>query len=241
MASERLVNADIVAGDTLTAPAFIGKRFRAIVANPPFSVKWTPPADPKKDPVFADAPTLPPPGKADYAFLLHILHVLADDGVAAVVNYPGLCYRGQREGKLREWIIERNLIDRVLLMEKGYFVDTDTVTVILVLKKNRTEDFITMRDNALGIERRVTLDEIRENDYSLNVSSYVSPPEPEKPKVNPADLEFRARNGVIRQIRAHIEFSAMVAFMEGWSIDPFLDQIQDLIEEYRHKDRTKPF
>ena len=233
VAAERLVNAEIATGDTLRAPAFIDKRFRAIVANPPFSIKWTAPVNPQDDPVFRDAPCLPPPGKADYAFLLHILHCLADDGVAAVVNFPGICYRGQREGKLRRWMIERNYVDRVILMEGGYFVDTNIATVILVLKKQRTSTSILMRDNALNIERMVPIEEISENEYTLNVSTYVQPPEPECPPIDILAVELRARSYALKQLRSELSFSRMVAEFEGWDISPFLDDIQELIDEFR--------
>lgn len=236
VASGRLVNAEIASGDTLASPAFLGKRFRAIVANPPFSVKWSPPEHPEADPVFQDVPCLPPPGKADYAFLLHILHCLADDGTAAVVNFPGVCYRGQREGRLRQWMVERNYIDRVMQMESGFFVDTKIAPVILVLKKNRTKTSVLMRDNVAGIEREVTLEEIKANGYSLNVSSYVEPPQPEHPPVDPLAMELKARSSALKRIRAEISFSQLVAQMEGWSIDPFLDDIQDLVNEFRQSD-----
>lgn len=232
-AAERLVNSHIAVGDTLTDPKFINRRFKGIVANPPFSIKWGPPDDPKKNPVFAEAPVLPPPGKADYAFLLHILHCLTGDGIAAVINYPGICYRGQRERKLRQWMIERNLIDRVILMEGGHFVDTKIATVILVLRKNRDEDYIFIRDNALDLERKVSINEIAENDFSLNVGNYIQPPEPEKLKVCPFELENRARQSALKRIKAEIDFSLQVAQMEGWSIEPFLDAIHEIINEFR--------
>ena len=235
IASRRLVNSEIVSGDTLLNPAFIDMRFKAIVANPPFSVKWTPPADHLSDPIFRDAPCLPPPGKADYAFLLHILHCLADDGVAAVVNFPGICYRGQREGKLRQWMIESNVIDQVIQMESGFFVDTNIATVILILKKNRTGTSILMRDNVHDIQREVSLEEIKENGYSLNVSSYVQPPQPERPPIDPLALERKAQESAVKRIRAEIKFSLMVARMEGWSIEPFLDAIHDVINEFRQQ------
>lgn len=235
VASHRLINAEIASGDTLRSPAFIDKRFRAIVANPPFSVKWTPPENIEDDPVFCDAPCLPPAGKADFAFLLHILYCLADDGVAAVVNFPGVCYRGQREGKIRQWMIELNVIDRVIQMEGGYFVDTKIATTILVLKKNRIKRSILMRDNALDIEREVSIEEIKGNNYSLSVSSYVQPEEPEKPPVDPFILERKAQEGALKRIRAEINFSLMVARMEGWSIEPFLDSIHGVINEFREQ------
>lgn len=229
IAAERLVNAEIAVGDTLTNPAFIDKRFKAIVANPPFSVKW----EQKESVIFHDAPCLPPASRADYAFLLHIVHCLADDGVAAVVNFPGVCYRGQREGKLREWLIKRNFIDKVIAIEPGHFVDTGIATVVLVLKKQRASTSILMRDNALDIEREVALKEIEDNDYSLNVSSYVRQPEPVRDPVDPIELENKARRHALKRLRAEIQFSLAVAQMEGWSIEPFLDDIHAVINEFR--------
>lgn len=234
-AATRLINAEVVSGDTLTNPVFINKRFRAIVANPPFSVKWSPPADQTTNPIFRDAPCLPPPGKADFAFLLHILHCLADDGVAAVVNFPGICYRGQREGVLRKWMIERNFIETVIYMEGGYFIDTKIATVILVLKKNRKKTSIIFRDNALNLEREVEYDEIKQNDFSLSVSSYIQPPEPERPPVDILALENRARDAAIKRVRAEINFSLTVAEIEGWSIEPFLDDLHRVINEFRQQ------
>ena len=97
IAKRELKNFVGVAGDTLKEPAFKGKKFSAIVANPPFSIKW----EPQTDERFADAPTVPTESKADYAFILHILHYLSDDGIAIVLNFPGILYRGGREGKIR--------------------------------------------------------------------------------------------------------------------------------------------
>lgn len=230
-AARTLVNAEIVSGDTLTSPAFADRRFRAIVANPPFSVKWDPSqADGR---IFEDAPCLPPPSKADYAFLLHIVHCLADDGVAAVVNYPGVCYRGQREGRLREWLVRRNLIDRVILLEGGLFTDTDISTVVLVIRKDRVGTSILMRDNGNDIERDVPLSEIADNGYSLNMTSYLTLPEPVRPQVNPLELESRARARALGKIRAEIQFSLTVAQLEGWSIEPFLNDIHKVVNEFR--------
>lgn len=237
VASERLVNSEIAVGDTLTSPAFINRRFKAIVANPPFSKKWCPEGQ-EASPIFEGAPCLPPPSKADYAFLLHVLHCLADDGVAAVVNFPGICYRGQREGKLRQWLIERNVIDKVILMEGGHFVDTKVGTVIFVLRKDRKHTSIFMRANALNIEREVNLTEIVSNRYSLSVSSYIQPTEPELPPVDTRKLENEARARAVKKIRAEIQFSQMVAQMEGWSIEPFLDDIQDVVKEFRTQPTT---
>lgn len=84
VAKQRLTNANIVAGDTLNEPAFRNKKFDYIVANPPFSVKW----EPFKDERFEKAPALAPKSKADYAFILHILHYLSNTGKAVILEFP---------------------------------------------------------------------------------------------------------------------------------------------------------
>ena len=86
-AMENLVNANIVQGDTLTDPAFMGRKFKVIMANPPFSVKWD---NTKLDERFTECPFAAPASKADYAFILHILYMLADDGVAIIMCFPSV-------------------------------------------------------------------------------------------------------------------------------------------------------
>ena len=227
-----LTNSHISSGDTLTSPAWIDKRFRAIVANPPFSTPWTPELA-VTDERFKAAPCLPPPSKADYAFILHCLYMLADDGVAAILEFPGVLYRGQREGKIRKWLIERNVIDRVIYIPGGHFEDTSIATCVIVLRKGRTEDYITMDNTEYGIMRHVPIAEIAENGYTLSVQTYVHKPEPEREPVDVAALEGKARAGALRRIESEINFSRAVAELEGWSIGSFLDDIVALVERYR--------
>jgi type I restriction enzyme M protein len=231
-ARQRLTNAVIAVGDTLKAPDFIGFKYRGIVANPPFSVKW----EPKGDVRFDDAPCLSPQSKADYAFLLHILYYLADDGVAAVLNFPGILYRGNREGKIRQWMVEQNVIDEVVAIEGGYFVDTKIATALLILKKNRTTTDIKFIDHALNISRMVPFDEVRANGFSLSVSQYVQPSQPEKPKVDPKALEHRAQEDAIKRITAELKFSQMVCQFEGMNFNDFCDRIIAVVESFKKKD-----
>lgn len=234
IASERLRgDVHIAAGDTLMSPAFLDRRFRCIVANPPFSVKWHPESVRPDDARFCAAPCLPPASKADYAFLLHILHMLDDGGVAATLNFPGILYRGQREGKIRRWMVEQNVIDEVVAIEGKHFEDTAIATAIVIFRKGRTTTDITFRDNLTQQFRNVPFEEIKANDFNLSVNAYVLPPEPEKPPFNPYDAEMRARSKALKYIRAQIEFSKMVAEFEGWSLNQFLDDIADLVNEYR--------
>lgn len=169
VARQRLVNAHIFAGDTLVNPAFTDRKFRHIVANYPFSIKWQPTSDPRWD----DAPTLPPPSKADYAFILHIISMLADDGVAAVLGFPGILYRGAREGKIREWLVRQNLIESVTLIESGYFEDTNVATALIVFRKGRSCTDITFADHEKGLESTATFADVEANGFNLSPSSYI--------------------------------------------------------------------
>lgn len=222
-------NSNIVCGDTLRDPAFMGRKFRAIMANPPFSVRWNP--EEAVDERFAQAPALPPPSKSDYAFILHILHYLADDGVAVVLSFPGVLYRMQREGKIRQWLVEQNYIDTIVQLKGDAFVDTSISTCLIVLRKNKTHTDVHFIDQVNDMERIVSRTEVEKNGYNLSVSAYLQPVI-EKEVIDPWALEQDARAASVQNIERSIAFSAMVAQMEGWSIRPFLDALRAVIEKY---------
>lgn len=217
--------------DVLAAPSFLDMEFPAIVANPPFSVEWTP----KIDKRFSNAPTIPTKSRSDYAFLLHILYMLADGGTAAVLSFPGILYRGQREAQIRAWLVETNVIDRIVHVPGNTFVDTPIATAIVVLKKGRPDNApIAFEDAELGLEKLVPIDDVRANDYTLSVSSYVQAPEPEKPnKTDPWVLEQQSRKAICGNLRRDIEFSKSVARIEGWAITPFINDLQAVLDEFK--------
>lgn len=227
-AQEIVTNFHGAVGDVLASPAWSEKRFEAIVANPPFSIEW----EPITGGQFIDAPTVPTRGRADFAFLIHILHVLSDSGTAAVLNFPGILYRGGREQVLRKWMIEQNFIDQVIQVPGGTFVDTSISTVCLVLKKSRTTDTILFVDKEHEIFRDVPISEIEKNDFSLSVSQYVAP-EVKKETVNPIELEMMARKRLLNQLRNELTMSKLVAQMENIDFDTFIDEIQGVINEFR--------
>ena len=158
------------AGDTLTNDGFPDMRFDCIVANPPFSVKWTPN---DADPRFTQAGVVPPPGKADYAFLLHILYHLSDHGKAVCLQFPGVLYRGQREGKIRQWMVERNLIERVVRIPPKSFVDTAIETCVIIFNKSKPDTNITFEDRETGAEAVATLDDVRGQGFTLSTGAYI--------------------------------------------------------------------
>ena len=135
---------DIAHGDTLTDPAhWDDEPFEAIVSNPPYSIKWDGDANPLliNDPRFAPAGVLAPKSKADLAFTLHILSWLAVNGTAAIVEFPGVLYRGGAEQKIRQYLIDNNYVDAVIQLPPDLFFGTTIATCIVVLKKSK-------RDNA---------------------------------------------------------------------------------------------
>lgn len=233
-AEQRLTNAEIVCGDTLTAPAFTNKRFKHITANYPFSVCWTPAEDER----WSGAPCLPPPAKADYAFIMHIISMMADDGIAAVLGFPGILYRGQREGKIREWIVEQNLIESVTLIEGGYFDDTKVATALVVFRKGRTDTSIRFADHEAGTEYTATIDEVRKNGYTLSPSTYI-PASDTRSEIDPVAKETEARAAVLSRIEGQIKFSiAAIEVHQMLGLPPlpplseFLNDIRKIISKY---------
>lgn len=228
-AKKRLVNFTGVAGDTLKEPAFLDRKFAAIAANPPFSVKW----EPSQDARFANAPCLAPPSKADWAFILHCWHMLADQGTAAILCFPGALYRGQREGKIREWLVRQNAVCKVIAIEGGYFDDTNIATVLMVLKKNRKENTTLMVDHQSGLQKEVTLSDIEEQDFNLSVPLYIENSKPETPPLDPWQLELEARDQMKLRLRKDLIFDQQVCTMEGWDITPYIEELVSIIEEFR--------
>jgi type I restriction enzyme M protein len=193
-------------GDTLTDPKHWDEEpFEAIVTNPPYSVKWDGDANPLliNDPRFTPAGVLAPKSKADLAFVMHCLSWLATNGTAAIVEFPGVLYRGGAERKIRKYLIDNNFIDTVIQLPADLFFGVGIATCIIVLKKNKTDnktlfidasaEFVrggnknkltetnqnkilqafTERKNKAHFAKLVPNADIEANDYNLAVSSYV--------------------------------------------------------------------
>lgn len=216
------------AGDTLVDDGFSGMLFDCIVANPPFSVKWDP-EKAKDDVRFHNIPVLPPPSKADWAFMIHILSHLSDDGAAVVLGFPGILYRGQREGIVRRWFVENNYIDRVVNIQGNTFEDTSISTCIIVMKKNRTTTDVFFEDG--DRTETVSYQTIEENDFNLSINTYM-PYEAEKEDIDPSVLENEARRSFLERLRKELDFDKIVCEMEGISMQPFINAIKAVIREY---------
>lgn len=131
---------DIVCGDTLSNPQHMDKSFELIVSNPPYSVVWEGENNPHNihDSRFSVAGALAPKSKADFAFIMHMLSQLRNDGTAAIVCFPGIFYRGNAEQKIRKYLVDNNFVDCIIQLPENLFYGTSISTCILILKKNKT-------------------------------------------------------------------------------------------------------
>ena len=222
-------------GDTLTNDNFSEMKFDCIVAKHPFYAKWNPDKT-ENDVRFKTCPDLPPPSKADWAFMLHILYHLSENGIAVVLEFPGILYRGQREGKVRKWFVEQNVIDRIVNIPGNTFEDTSIATCIIVMKKNRRTTDIIFEDG----ERQevVAIEQIVENDYCLSPSLYI-PNEIEKEEIDPAVLEKESRKLFLIRVRNELRFDKMVCEMEEMSIHPFIVSIRAVLNEFDDNKKKK--
>lgn len=173
----------------------------AVVSNPPYSQNWDP-SNRENDPRYARF-GLAPKGKADYAFLLHDLYHIKPDGIMTIVLPHGVLFRGGEEGEIRKNLIENNHIDTIIGLPANIFFGTGIPTIIMVLKQRRTNTDVLIVDASKGFikvgknnklqasdikkivdtvvnrqttdkySRVVSRDEIRQNDYNLNIPRYV--------------------------------------------------------------------
>jgi type I restriction enzyme M protein len=238
---------DIAHGDTLIDPGHWDvEPFEAIVSNPPYSIKWDGDANPLliNDPRFAPAGVLAPKSKADLAFTMHMLSWLAVDGTAAIVEFPGVLYRGGTEKKIRQYLIDNNYVDTVIQLPPDLFFGTTIATCVIVLKKSKKDNSILFIDasaefvrsgnkNKLtGANREKILGafvaradvahfahlvenaRVAENQYNIAVSSYVEQ-EDTREAVDITALNAEIAGIVARQQVLRTEIDRIVADLEG--------------------------
>jgi len=127
---------DIKSEDTLEYPQHVGHQFEAIVANPPFSAQWSSNPMHLSDDRFSQYGKLAPGSKADFAFVQHMVHHLAENGAMAIVLPHGVLFRGAAELHIRKHLIEKNnYLDAVIGLPANIFYGTSIPTCILVFKK----------------------------------------------------------------------------------------------------------
>lgn len=174
---------DIRSGDTLEDDQFASdEQFDAIVANPPFSANWSADSKFASDDRFSRAGALAPKSKADYAFILHMIHHLSDGGTMACVAPHGVLFRGAAEGKIRRHLIEnRNYLDAVIGLPANLFYGTSIPTCILVFKKCRKEgDEVLFIDASREFEKVKNQNKLRDHHIDKIVETYTARAEIEK-------------------------------------------------------------
>jgi type I restriction enzyme M protein len=238
---------DIAHGDTLIDPAhWDDEPFEAIVSNPPYSIQWEGDSNPLliNDPRYAPAGVLAPKSKADLAFTMHMLSWLAVNGTAAIVEFPGVLYRGGVEKKIRQYLIDNNYVDTVIQLPPDLFFGTTIATCIVILKKSKKDntllfidasaefvhvgnknklapenqqriiDAFTTRQNVDHFAKLVSHEDIKANDYNIAVSSYVDP-EDTREAVDITELNAEIARIVVRQSELRKKIDAIVADLEN--------------------------
>lgn len=178
----------------------------AVVSNPPYSQRWDPEGK-ENDPRYSNY-GVAPKSKADYAFLLHDLYHLRPDGIMTIVLPHGVLFRGGEEERIRRNLIEKNHIDAIIGLPANIFYGTGIPTIIMVLRQKRENtdtliidaskgfikegknnklracdirkivDTVIKRVDVPKYARRVSKEEIRKNEYNLNIPRYVDSSEP---------------------------------------------------------------
>lgn len=209
----------------------------AVVSNPPYSQPWNP-ADKESDPRYRFG--LAPKGKADYAFLLHDLYHLKPDGIMTIVLPHGVLFRGGTEGAIRRNLVEGSHIDAIIGLPANIFFGTGIPTIIMVLKQKRENtdvlivdaskgfakvgknnvlracdikkivDVVSARADVEKFAKVVSLDEIRGNDYNLNIPRYVD------------SSDKNERWDIFATMFGGIPLSELADFHEYWAAFPHL-------------------
>ncbi|MGP1585334.1 MAG: type I restriction-modification system subunit M [Schwartzia sp. (in: firmicutes)] len=238
---------DIARGDTLIDPQhWDDEPFEAIVSNPPYSQPWAGKKNPLliNDPRYAPAGVLAPVSKSDFAFIMHALAWLANNGTAAIVCFPGIMYRGRAEKKIRQYLIDSNFVDAVIQLPDNLFFGTSIATCIMVLKKSKpdtttafidaSKEFVKVTNsNKLSQEniehilklytdradvphtvRVVKGEEIAAEEYNFSVSTYVEP-EDTREVIDIVELNREIREIVAREAVLRTEIDRIIAEIEG--------------------------
>lgn len=238
---------NIARGNTLIDPKhWDDEPFDAIVSNPPYSIKWEGKSNPLliNDERFAPAGILAPESKADLAFTMHMLSWLSTKGTAAIVEFPGVLYRGGAEGKIRKYLIDNNFVDTVIQLPSDLFFGTSIATCILVLKKNKTDNSILFVDaseecvrntnknklsdanidnilsllkNRVDVENKAIVvpnEEIAENDYNISVNSYLKTATDEV-EIDIVELNKNIQEIVAKQSQVRKELDSIIQELES--------------------------
>lgn len=238
---------DIAYGDTLVNAAhWDDEPFDAIVSNPPYSTKWEGKSNPLNinDVRFSPAGVLAPESRADLAFTMHMLSWLSTEGTAAIVEFPGVLYRGGAEKKIREYLVRNNYVDTVIQLPADLFFGTTIATCVLVLKKSKATSDILFVDASTEFTRLnsknklmpenidrivgtvlarteeehfsklVPNDDVLSNDANLSIGTYVEKPDTRE-VIDIVELNERIAGIVSREQELREQIDAIVADLEA--------------------------
>ena len=227
---------EIKQGDTLEDPQHLDKRFDIVVANPPFSQKWSANDSFLSDERFASYGKLAPSSKADFAFIQHMIYQLDNEGTMAVIVPHGVLFRGASEGVIRKYLLkEKNYIDGVIGLPANIFYGTSIPTCIIVIKKNRkAEDDILFIDGSNDFEKSKNQNYLRDEDVEKIVNTYRERKEIDKysKKVFMKEIEENDYNlNIPRYVDTFEE-------EEEINLDEIVSKIEKLAEEEKKIDKT---
>ena len=240
---------DIALGDTLTDPSerhWDEEPFQVIAANPPYSLKWAgdTSATLVDDPRYSPAGVLAPKNNADLAFVMHSLSWLANDGVAAMLTFPGALYRQGAEQRIRKYLVDNDFVDAVIQLPKNIFFGTSITTCILVMRRTKRDRCVLFVDasryfvpgspqNSLGeaniqqivriwreradvdhVAKLVTNEELAEAKYRMSVSAWVEP-EDTRERVDIRKLNAEIAEIVAKETELRARVDAIVAELEA--------------------------
>jgi len=227
---------DIKQEDTLERPQHIDKKFEAIVANPPFSAQWS--ASPlfMTDDRFSQYGKLAPSSKADFAFVQHMIHHLAENGIMAVVLPHGVLFRGGAEEHIRRYLIEeKNYLDAVIGLPSNVFYGAGIPTCLLVFKKCREnpEDVLFI-DASQHFEKVKTQNILRDEDINKIIDTYRNRKEEDK----------YSKRATLKEIAVNDYNLNIPRYVDTFEIEPNIDiiklakEIADIDKKMADTDKT---
>ena len=237
----------IACEDTLISPQhWDDEPFDVIVSNPPYSIKWEGDDNPLliNDTRFSPAGVLAPKGKADLAFIMHSLSWLSTNGVASIVCFPGIMYRGGAEQKIRQYMVDNNYVDCIIQLPDNLFFGTSIATCIMVLKKSKADtsvlfidaskEFLKVTNNNKLTEENInnivklftdrkdvqyvakvaSYDDVKNNKYNLSVSTYVEK-EDTREKIDIKELNRKLEETVRKENELRLAIDEIIKDIEN--------------------------
>lgn len=231
---------DIQNEDTIAEPQHLGEKFEIVVANPPYSSTWSQDSKFEQDERFSGYGKLAPKSRADYVFVQHMIHHLADNGTMAVVLPHGVLFRGGAEENIRKHLIkDKNYLDAVIGLPDNLFYGTGIPTCILVYKKNRPLDnTVLFIDASKGFEKVGNKNMLRDEDIERIVTTYESRDEIDKYSHN-ASIEEIEENDYNLNIPRYVDtfepeprIDLNLVNEEIKDIKEKIDEVDQELEEY---------